>query len=791
MCCCAETAGSVAQPSGSLFTVYYRRMNRRKFVLGSLAGLGALGVGWALLPPRQRLRPGVPLATTGTQQAFNGWVKIDAEGVVTIIMAKSEMGQGTHTGLAMLLAEELDADWSQVRLETSPIDGIYNNLGILDAGPPLEAGGHGLMDRLGAYMGAKIMREFGMMMTGGSSSLKDLWLPMRQAGAAARGMLVAAAARQWAVPAAEIRVAEGVLSHASGKSAGFGELVAIAAEMPLDMSPPLKRPEQFKLIGKAVPRLDSAAKSSGAEPFAIDVRPPGLRHASVVMCPTPGGKVKSFDAAPVLAMPGVLKVVPVDGHVGGAAGVAVIAANTWQALQAAKALQVQWDAGTGAALDSARIREQFKAALAGEGDVFLERGDAAAAMQQASKQVAAEYWAPYVAHATLEPANCTVCLREDAAEVWAPTQVPRFARDAVAKVLGLPAEQVVLHQPTLGGGFGRRLEVDYVAQAAQIAKAMPGVPVQTTWSREQDLQHDFFRPACLATFRAGLDGAGNLISWQNTSAGQVITPGYMHRHLGLPEMGPDKSASEGAADQAYEFPAARVAHVAVSLPIPVGFWRSVGHSHQAFFKEGFLDEVAHAAGRDPLDYRRDLLAQHPRQQRVLDRLAEVARWREPLALKVPGSWVGRGVALHQAFGSVVGEVAEVSVDEAGTIRVHRVVCVVECGYPVNPGLIRQQVEGSVQFGLAAALHGEITFAEGRVVQSNFHDFPLLRLHEAPEVVVEILPGGESPQGIGEPAVPPIAPAVANAVYVATGLRLRSLPLRIEPGMLARGGTAAA
>jgi isoquinoline 1-oxidoreductase beta subunit len=723
--------------------------------------------------------------------AFNGWVKIDAAGVVTIIMAKTEMGQGTHTGLAMLLAEELDADWSNVRVEMSPIDGIYNNLGILDAGPPLEPGGHGLMDRLGAYMGAKVMREFGMMMTGGSSSLKDLWLPMRQAGAAARGMLVAAAAAAWKVPVAEIRVAAGVLSHVSGKSGGFGEFAAAAAAMPLDMEPPLKAPGQFKLIGQPVQRLDSAVKSNGTETFALDVRPQGLLHASVVMCPTPGGTVKSFDAAAALAMPGVRKVVAVDGHVGGTAGVAVVATNTWQALQAAKAVVVDWAPGAGAKLDSQRIREQFKSALSGKGDVFLERGDAAAGMKQAAKQVVAEYWAPYLAHATMEPANCTVCVKDGTAEVWAPTQVPRFARDAVAKVLDLSTDAIVLHQPTLGGGFGRRLEVDYVAQAAQIAKAVPGIPVQTVWSREQDMQHDFYRPACLASFRAGLDAKGGIVAWENTSAGQAITPAYMHRHLGLPEMGADKSTSEGASDQAYEFPAARVAHVAVPLPIPVGFWRSVGHSHQAFFKEGFLDEVAHAAGRDPLDYRLDLLRSHPRQRRILERLAEVAGWREPLGLKVPGAWVGRGVALHQAFGSVVGEVAEVSVDETGTIRVHRVVCVVECGYPVNPNLIRQQVEGSVQFGLAAALHGEVTFAEGRVVQSNFHDYPLLRLHEAPEVVVDILAAGESPQGIGEPAVPPLAPAVANAIFVATGIRLRSLPLRIEPGMLARSSVRSA
>lgn len=759
-------------------------MNRRKFVIGTLAGAGALVVGWSFLPARQRLVPGSPLPASGTQQALNGWVKIDEAGVVTIIMAKAEMGQGTHTGAAMLLAEELDADWSAVRLESSPIDGIYNNLGMVDEGPPVD-GQPGALDRLTAHFTSKVMREFGLMMTGGSTSMKDLWWPMRRAGAAARSSLVRAAAAAWQVSAAEIRVESGRLSHPSGRSGGFGEFVKAAAELPLERDPPLKDPAAFRLLGRAVPRLDGAAKSSGRELFALDVRLPGMLRASVAMAPMPGGTVGSFDEKAALAIPGVHRVLPVAAHGGGAAGIAVVADNTWQALQGVRALQVRWVPGPQALPDSAEQRRRFRAAAAGDGAVSLDRGDASAAIRGAARQLEAEYWAPYLAHATMEPANCTVLAEKVRAEVWAPTQVPKFARDAVAKVLGLATDAVELHQPTLGGGFGRRLEVDTVAQAAEIAKAFPGRPVQTVWSREEDTRHDFYRPAFLARCRAGLDASGRLLGWEQVSVGQSITPAYLHRHLGLPEMGSDKSATEGAADQAYEFQAARVAHVAMPLPIPVGFFRSVGHSHEAFFQEGFLDEIAHAAGKDAADFRLELLRHHPRQRRVLERLIEFSGWRQPPSLRVPGAWAGRGIALHQSFGSVVGQVAEVSVAEDGAVRVHRVHCVVDCGAPVNPGLIRQQVEGSVQFGLAAALHGEITFADGGVVQSNFHDYPLLRLHEAPEVLVDILPSIDTPLGIGEPAVPPVAPAVANAVFAATGLRLRDLPLRVPPGALAK------
>lgn len=776
MHCSNPPAGRSRRPDGS--SVYHHAMNRRKFVLGTLAGAGALVVGWSVLPARQRLVPGTPLPLSGTQHALNGWVKIDEAGIVTIVMSHAEMGQGTHTGVAMLLAEELDADWATVRLESSTLDGIYNNLGVLDKGPPL-VGEPGLVERLTAHFGSKVMREFGMMMTGGSSSLKDLWWPMRRAGAAARAMLVQAAAAAWQVPAAEIVVVAGRLSHRSGRSAGFGEFVKAAAELPIDRDPPLKDPASFRLIGTPVSRLDAPAKSTGREQFALDVRLPGMLRATVVMAPTPGGSLRSIDDSLARAVPGVRGVLRVAAHGGSPAGVAVVADNTWQALQGARALRLEWVGGPERVTDSRELPATYRAAAAGESRVALERGDAVAAIAAAARRIEADYWAPYLAHATLEPMNCTVLVGSDRAEVWAPTQVPKFARDAVAKVLDFEGDSIQLHRPTLGGGFGRRLETDYVAQAAEIAKAFPDRPVQTVWSREEDLRHDFYRPAFLARCRAGLDAAGRLTGLDVVSVGQSVTPLYLNRHLGLPKSDGDAAATEGTADQAYEVPAARVSHVPMPSPVPVGFWRSVGHSHQAFFHESFMDEIAHAAGRDPADFRLDLLANRPRQRRVLERLVAFSGWREPLAAPAPGVRTGRGLALHQSFGSVVGQVAEVAVDADGHCRVQRVHCVVECGYPVNPGLIRQQVEGSVQFGLCAALHGEITFADGQVTQSNFHDHPLLRLSESPEVLVEILPAGETPQGIGEPGVPPVAPAVANAIFAATRQRLRSLPLRLD------------
>ena len=765
-------------------------MKRRHFVLASLGGGAALTVGWAVLPTRQRLEPAQPLPTAPGQQALNGWVKIGADDRVTVVMAKSEMGQGVHTGLAMVLADELDADWSQVVIEHSLVDKIYNNLATVVDGLPFHPDDDGTLKQLAGWLTAKAMREVGVMMTGGSSSLKDLWLPMREAGASARAMLVAAAAAAWGVPAAEVRVQAGVLSHASGKRARFGDMAAAAATQALPDAPVLKTAAQFTLIGKPLPRLEAAAKATGQAVFGIDVVLPSMLYATVTMCPTLGGKVKSMDGAAALKLPGVKQVLAVDGFHGGTAGVAVVADTPWHALQAIKAVAVTWDDAVPAAtFSSAQALAQFSQALDSEdGFAYFSTGGVQAAMATAAKTVSAEYSAPFLAHATMEPQNCTVLFKDGRATVWAPTQVPGLARRAAALALGIDAELVEVKVQLLGGGFGRRLDVDFVGQAAAIAKAVAqagsAVPVQTFWTREEDTRHDFYRPAAVSRFKAGLDAGGRVVALHNVSAGPAIVPQMLARLFGLPKgllnQGPDKTASEGAFDQPYEWPAARIAHHTVDVPVPVGLWRAVGHSHQAFFKESFVDELAHAAGQDPVRFRAALLQGHPRHSRhlaVLQRAAALAGWGQPPAPAADGAQVARGVALHQSFGSIVAQVAEVSLAPDKSIRVHRVVCVIDCGTAINPNLIRQQMDSAVVFGLTAALHGGVTLTQGRVLQSNFHDQPLLKMAGCPVIQTEIMPSTEAPEGVGEPGTPPIAPAVANALFALTGQRLRSLPLQ--------------
>jgi isoquinoline 1-oxidoreductase beta subunit len=753
---------------------------RRRFILGSLAAGGTLVVGFAVLPPRQRLAPAVPLAARPGQPAFNGWVRIGTDGRVTVVMPKCEMGQGTHTGLAAVLADELDADWTDVRIEASPIDGIYNNQATVVDGLPFHPDDHGRVQQLAGWMTAKTMREIGIMVTGGSSSIKDLWLPMRQAGAAARAMLVGAAAQAWHCPASEIGVHSGVLRHPSGRSARFGELAAAAAQLAVPGEIALKDPSRFTLIGRDLPRLEAAAKGRGQAVFGIDVLQPGQIYATVAMCPTLGGKVRSFDAAPALRLPGVQQVLAVDGHNGGTAGVAVLADTPWQALQAIRAVAVAWDENVPAAgFSSATAMDELARALDTEaGFTYFSRGDVDAALKGAAKTLAAEYRAPWLAHTTLEPQNCTVLFKDGKATVWASTQVPDRARAAAAQALGLAVEQVDVQVQLLGGGFGRRLDVDFIGQAAAIARAAPGVPVQTFWTREQDTRHDFYRPAAVSRFSAGFDAQGGLVGWRNVSAGQAIVPQVLRRLFGLPGGGPDKTTSEGAHDQPYEWPAARIAHHTVDLPVPVGFWRSVGHSHQAFFNESFIDEVAHAAGRDPLAFRVGLLRQHPRHLAVLQAAAKQAAWGTPTLPAPDGASTARGIALHQSFGSIVAQVAEVSVGPDLAIRVHRVFCAIDCGTPVNPGLIRQQMDSAVVFGMSAALAGRIDIANGRVLQSNFHDVTALRIDACPVIQTEIVGSQAHPEGVGEPGTPPIAPAIANAVFALTGQRLRSLPLTL-------------
>ena len=556
-------------------------------------------------------------------------------------------------------------------------------------------------------------------------------------------------------------------------------MAALAGRQPLPGKVALKDPARFKLIGQPLRRIEAASKLDGTATFGIDVLLPGMLYAGVTMCPTLGGKVSRFDGAAASRLPGVKKVLAVEGYNGGSGGVAVIADTPFHAMRALKQVSVDWDHGAAAGVSSEDVYRRLAQTLDREaGFAYYSHGDVDAALKSAAKTIIAEYRAPYLAHATPEPMNCTVQFKDGAATVWASTQVPGVARGAAAKVLGIAPEKVDVRVQLLGGGFGRRLEVDIVSQAAAIAREAGGAPVQTIWSREQDMAHDFYRPACVSRFKAGFDAAGNLTAWHNSSAGQAIVPQVLQRIFGLPGAGPDKTADEGAFDQPYEWPNARIGHEIVDLPVPVGFWRSVGHSHQAFFKESFVDEAAAAAGKDPVAFRAALLARHPRHLRVLKRAAELSGWGQALAPAADGSKRARGVALHQSFGSVVAQVAEVSVTADKHIRVHRVVCVVDCGLPVNPNLIRQQMEGGIVFGLSAALYGEIDIKKGQVQQSNLHDFPLLRMDACPVIETDIIPSTEHPEGVGEPGTPPIAPAVANALYALTGQRLRALPLKL-------------
>lgn len=755
-------------------------LKRRTFLLGSVGAVGAsLLVGWSVLPPGQRLTPSAPLPAQGMQVALNGWVKIAADNSVTIMMCKAEMGQGIHTGLAMLLAEELDADWSQVRVEDSPIDKIYNSVQNIIDDLPFRPDEDGAFKRTAVWFTRKAVRHVGTMMTGGSSSINDLWTPMREAGASARAMLINAAAAQWHVPSGECRAESGRVLHPSGHQATFGELSSLAAQQSLPRKVVLKDPADFKLIGKPIRRIEAASKINGTARFGIDALPDGLLYASVLLCPTLGGKVAHFDAGAAEKMPGFIKALAFAPYSGGTGGVAVIAGNAFHAINAVLAIKVVWDNGPAASLSSAAVDCQLARTLDdSDGHAYYELGDVDAALRGAAHIVKAEYHAPYLAHGAVEPLNCTVQVADGAATVWVSTQMPALARHHVAKALDLDADKVDVQTQLLGGAFGRRLELDFITQAAVIAREAGGRPVQTIWPRAQDFTHDFYRPACVSRLSAGLDQNGKLVAWRSTSAGQAIVPEALARYYDFPRIPIDKTTCEGAFDQPYEWPAARVAHKIVELPVPVGFWRSVGHSHQAFFTESFTDELAFAATQDPIAFRAALLAQHPRHLAVLKRIAAMSDWGRPLSRAADGARRARGVALHEAFGSVVAQVAEVSLGPDKKIRVHRVFCVIDCGLPVNPNLIRQQMESAIVFGLSTALQDEITIVDGQVQQKNFVDFPVVRINDCPVIETDIMPSQLHPQGVGEPGVPPVAPAVANAVFTLTGKRLRTLPLKV-------------
>jgi isoquinoline 1-oxidoreductase beta subunit len=612
------------------------------------------------------------------------------------------------------------------------------------------------------------------MFTGGSTSVKDAWPTMRAAGAVARAMLLRAAAEQWKTAAATLSTRDGMVIHPDGRRAPYGLLAQRAAALGGDIGPgdvPLKQSAAFRLIGKPLPRRDTPSKVNGRAVFGIDVRPEGLLYAALRMAPVLGAGVAGFDAGKVTAMPGVEQVVDVSSVLqlfsGAGAGVAVVAKGWWQAKQAALALPVQWTASPHAALSSESVFAGFAKALDEEsGYAYFETGSQDLAD---TRIVQAEYRAPFLAHATMEPQNCTAQVLDGKVKLWSPTQVPSIAVDVAAKVAGVAREDVTIEVTMLGGGFGRRLETDMVAQAVAVALQTRGRPVQLIWTREDDTGHDVYRPAALARYTARVDATGRVLAWDSKLASGAIGHQYFPRNLGLPGVGPDKTTAEGEYDLQYAIANRRSRHVTVDSVVPIGYWRSVGHSHNAFFKESFADEVAHAAGQDPVAWRRALLKNHPRHLAVLD--AALAR------AGTPPEGRAHGVAVHQSFGTVVAQVAEVSV-EGKEIRVHRVVCAVDCGLVVNPNIVAQQVESSVVFGLSAALAGEITFKDGQPQQTNFGDYPVLRMGQVPEVETIIVPSAEPPEGMGEPAVPPVAPAVANAVFKLTGQRLRSLPLRL-------------
>ncbi len=754
-------------------------MKRRAWILGALGAGGALVVGWGILPARSRLGTPATLLPTEGDVALNGWIKIGSDGSVILAMARSEMGQGVHTGLAMLVAEELDLPLSRVRLEQAGTDTIYGNVSMLLASlpfHPLESEGDDkpLKVRLGEWMVGKIARELGINATGGSSSLTDAWDTLPLAAAAARAALLGSAARQWQLPVEELTLQDGRVLHRSGKSAHFGELAATATQSPAPVV--LKDRKDWKLIGQSAPRLDLPTKVDGSAVFGIDVRLPGMLFAAVTLCPMLGGSVASLDASAALAMPGVKKLVALDALAGATAGFAIVAQTSWHARRAAQAVRVQWLQREEGALDSARIQQGLLETLKTEpGHVFYAKGDAAAAEASAARILEATYSAPYLAHATMEPMNCTAQVQGGRVEVWAPTQVPGFARAVAARVAGVDADQVTLHVTYMGGGFGRRLEVDYVALAVRVAMACEGLAVQLLWSREEDTTHDFYRPLQVAQLRAAMATDGTPSSLRIHSAGDAITPRWLAR--GLPTLAgpfdtPDKTTAEGLFDLPYGFAHQQMAHVATRSGVPVGFWRSVGHSHNAFFSESFIDELAHAAKQDPLAFRQALLKDAPRYLAVLNLAAEKAAWGAPLP-----AGHAQGLALHGSFGSIVAQVVELSLED-GKPRLHRVVCAIDCGTAINPGLIAQQMESAVVFGLTAALHSRIDIVEGVVQQGNFLNYPMVTLAQTPRVETWIVASTRPPAGVGEPGVPPLAPAMANAMFALTGKRQRALPLQV-------------
>jgi isoquinoline 1-oxidoreductase beta subunit len=718
-------------------------------VLKASAVGGSLLLGFHLPAPA---RAGSAGTVAANDFAPNAFIRINHSGRVTLLMSKVEMGQGTYTSFAMLVAEELEVSLNQVDLEPAPVDEAL----------------------------------YGEQMTGGSTSIRWAWEPLRQAGATARTLLVAAAAQIWSVEAASCRADNGQVVHIpTGRTLAYGALVDRAATLSRPEHVPLKKPEEFKLVGTTPKRLDAATKISGKAQYGIDVVIPGMKIAAVVACPVFGGKLEKVDDSRARTIKGVRQVVRLDD------AVAVIADHMWAARKGIAALDVGWDEGANAKLSTAEIVQQLEAAARKTGVIARQDGDSIRAMTGATTRVEAVYEVPLLAHATMEPMNCTVHISKGACDVWLGTQVPTRVKSAAAQAARLPTTNIRVHNRLIGGGFGRRLEIDYVTQAVLIAKEVDG-PVKVVWTREEDIQHDMYRPYYYDRISAGLDDEGKPIAWNHRIVGSSVTARFFPTTLSqrilrvaaallrprnwarlrnvIGEL--DFDAVSGATDLPYDLPTILVDYVRQEpAGIPTAYWRGVGATHNVFVVESFIDELAAVAKKDPLEYRRMLLGKSPRARTVLELAAAKASWSQSLPV---GS--GRGISVQKAFGSYLAQVVEVEASNDGQVNIQRVVCAVDCGINVNPDTIRAQIEGGIIFGLTAALFGEITIKNGRVEQSNFHDYRILRSSEVPPIEVYLVNSREAPGGIGEAGTAAIAPALTNAIFAATGRRLRKLPI---------------
>ena len=709
-------------------------LGRRELLRSSL--ISGAGLVIAFHVPRKARAAGPPPKAPPDPNAF---VRVAPDGTVTVLLSHSEMGQGIWTGLAMMIAEELDCDWSKIRVEHAPAAPVY-------AHP-----------------------AFGMQMTGGSSTTWSEFERYRTVGAMARDMLVRAAAAKWRTDPKKLSTANGFVTDGKRKLS-YGDLALAAQALQPPRTVTLKDQKDWKILGKPTRRLDSPEKINGKAQFGIDVQFEGLRTALIARAPVFGGTVKSFDATKAKAVRGVEKVVQVPS------GIAVVATNYWSAKQGRDALQIEWNEGPGASLDTEKMLASYRAqARQAGGAVAAKKGDADAALASAKKRLEAEYDVPYLAHAPMEPLNCTVRLEGNRCEIWTGTQFQTLEQAVAAKIAGVPPEHVSIQTPFLGGGFGRRANprADFVSEAVHVAKAA-GVPVKVVWTREDDIQGGFYRPLFLHRIEVGVDGDGVPVAWKHSIVGQSILAGTPFEKFMVKD-GVDEASVEGVKDSPYLEPveARRITLHSPKSEVPVLWWRSVGNTHTAFAMESMIDELAWSAGRDPVEFRAGLLKHSPRHLRALQLAAEKAGWGQS-----PPKGRARGVAVHESFGSIVAQVAEVSVDPDKSIQVHKVTCAVDCGTAVNPLGIEAQVQGSIAYGLSAVLHSELTLKDGRVEQSNFHDYRVLRMPDMPQIEVHVIESDAKMGGIGEPATAPISAAVANAVYALTRQRLRSLPLRL-------------